>query len=410
MDFIGETTSLKKISALTGKYRVIPGAMGSSKTFSILLILINHASTARDKTILVASKELTKMRLTVIKDFVSIMKYFHKFNPDHFIGGTFYKFPNGSTVKFIGLDKEDLGRGLRSDVVFINECNKVNFEAFRELTARTKVVFLDYNPTNLFWVNTEVLGRDNCSTVTLTYLDNEYCPAGEVAEILSYKERGFDSEGNIINEFYANKYNVYGLGLVGGIEGAVYTGWQEITFDKFKSIDRQSLVGLDWGIVDPCGIVEVKYYDGNLYLHQLNYDSETKLRKRFSVTQLQAMGEDGMISHLFNRMAIPKHWDIICDSARKSGILNLRHHGWERAVGARKGPGSILDGISIMQGLRVHYTSTSSDIRNEFLAYQWSQDRNSEFEEKPEDINNHLMDAIRYSVMYLRNIGVINVI
>tara|TARA_R110000787_G_scaffold155217_7_gene268938 strand:- start:394 stop:1626 length:1233 start_codon:yes stop_codon:yes gene_type:complete len=410
MEFIGETTSLKKISKLKGKYRVVPGAMGSSKTFSILLILINHASTKDNKTILIASKELTKMRLTVIKDFVSIMKYFRKFNPDHFIGGTLYRFRNGSTIKFIGLDKEDLGRGLRSDVVFINECNKVNYEAFRELTARTKVVFLDYNPTNLFWVDSELLGRDNCETVTLTYKDNEYCPAGEVAEILSYKERGFDADGHIINEFYANKYNVYGLGLVGGIEGAVYSGWKEISYQDFRAIDRKSLIGLDWGIVDPCGIVEIKYYDGNLYVHELNYDSETKLRKRFSVTQLQAMGEDGMISFLFTKLGIPKDYDIICDSARKSGILNLRHHGWERAVGARKGPGSILDGISIIQGLRVHYTSSSTNLRNEYLAYQWSQDRNNEFEEKPEDQNNHICDALRYGVMYLRNIGVINIV
>jgi len=410
MEHIGATTSMKKISALRGKYRVIPGAMGSSKTFSILLILVNHASTKGGKTIIVASKELSKMRLTVIKDFVSIMKYFHRFNPSHFIGGSLYRYPNGSTIKFLGLDTDDIGRGLRSDIVFVNEANKIHYEAFRELTARTKVVYLDYNPTNLFWVNTEVLGRDNAETVTLTYKDNEYCPEGEVAEILSYKDRGFDSDGNIINAFYANKYNVYGLGKVGGIEGAVFVGWNEISYSDYCLIDRQPVVGLDFGIVDPTALVEVKYVDGVLYVHELNYASETQMRKRFNQSQLRAMGSEGIITNLFAHHNIPKHYDVICDSARKSGILALRGAGYERAIGTRKGPGSILDGISVMQSLSIYYTSSSINMRNEFLSYQWIQDRNGEFEEKPEDINNHLMDAVRYCCMHLRNIGVIKTI
>lgn len=410
MDHIGATTSMKKISALRGKYRVIPGAMGSSKTFSILLILVNHASQKSDKTIIVASKELSKMRLTVIKDFVTIMKYFNRFNPANFIAGSLYRYPNGSTIKFLGLDTDDIGRGLRSDIVFVNEANKIHYEAFRELTARTKVVYMDYNPTNIFWANTEVLGRSNAETVTLTYLDNEFCPAGEVAEILSYKERGFDQEGNIINAFYANKYNVYGLGLIGGIEGAVFVGWSEITLRQYKEIDRQPVIGLDFGIVDPTALVEVKYSDGNLYVHELNYASETQMRKRFNQAQLRAMGADGIITNLFEKHRIPKQHDVICDSARKSGILALRGAGYERAIGTRKGPGSILDGISIMQSLNIHYTSTSENMRNEFLSYQWVQDRNGEFEEKPEDQNNHLMDAVRYCCMHLRNLGVIKTI
>jgi len=66
------------------------------------------------------------------------------------LGGTLYRFPNGSFIKFLGLDKEDIGKGLRSDVIFVNEANKISFEAFRELTSRAKNTYLDFNPNKAF--------------------------------------------------------------------------------------------------------------------------------------------------------------------------------------------------------------------------------------------------------------------
>ena len=87
----------------------------------------------------------------------------------------FTTFETGSQIEFFGADQADKLRGGRRDRLFINECNNISFEAFEELEARTReLIILDWNPTNEFWFNTDVLGkRDDVEHIILNYLDNE---------------------------------------------------------------------------------------------------------------------------------------------------------------------------------------------------------------------------------------------
>ena len=403
------TTALRKISALNKRVWNILGGQGSGKTYSILIILINHALITANQEIFIASAELSKMRITVIKDFVNIIKDFNLHKTVNILGGTSAYFPNGSFIKFIGLDKEDIGKGLRSDVIFVNEANKIKFETYRELTSRAKRIIIDYNPNKKYWANTEVATREDCDSLVLTYLDNEFLSEEERNEIISYKGKGYDVKGNVINEYWANKWRIYGLGQVGGVEGRIFN-WHEISYVDYMKIDRPYLIGCDWGTADPFAIVELKYYDGALYVHELNYKSENEWRKRLSTTDMaQIMGsnDDGFVTWLFNRLNISKEVDVICDNNRQSKIIALREAGWDRAIAARKGKGSILDGIDLLQNLKVYYTSTSVNIANEQQEYCWRKDRFDVQLEEAEDANNHTIDAIRYAAMYLRGVGAI---
>lgn len=406
---IQPTTALKKIAYLHKRIKGIQGGQGAGKTFAILLLLIDFASAIPNKEIYIASAELSKMRITVIKDFVSVIKMIGLWSKNNFLGGTLYNFPNGSFIKFIGLDKEDIGKGLRSDVIFINEANKIKFETYRELTSRAKLIYIDFNPNKSFWYHTEVMTRSDCDNIILTYKDNELCSQQEITEILRFKDKGYDSKGHIINEYWANKWRIYGLGEVGGVEGRIFY-WKEINYNDYIKIDRPYLIGVDWGTSDPFAILEAKYYDGSLYVHELNYKSENEWRKRLSATQIQQMigsNDDGFVTWLFNRLNIAKDVDVICDNNRESKIIALRNAGWDRAVAVRKPKGSIIDGIDLLQNLNVYYTSTSVNIANEQTEYCWRKDRFDVQIEEPEDCNNHQIDAIRYVAMYLRNLGVI---
>jgi len=71
---IQPTTALRKIARLKKRIWVIQGGQGAGKTFSILILIINHALNHAGKEIFIASQELSKMRITVIKDFVKVMK------------------------------------------------------------------------------------------------------------------------------------------------------------------------------------------------------------------------------------------------------------------------------------------------------------------------------------------------
>jgi phage terminase large subunit len=405
---IEQTTALRKIAALRKRIKGIQGGQGASKTYSILMLIINHASSVPDKEIYIASDELSKMRITVIKDFVNIMKLVGLFKKDHFTDGTLYKFPNGSFIKFLGLDKDDIGKGLRSDLVFVNEANKVKFSTYRELTSRAKQVFLDFNPNKKFWFHTEVMPRNDCDFLKLTFLDNEFLSKEEVSEILRYKQLGFDSNGVVYNQYWANMWRVYGLGEVGQVEGRIYN-WKPISYFDYLNIEKETYYGCDWGLVDPFAVVEVKYYDGNLYVHELNYASENELRRGLNETQLHQINahqEEGLVSWLFERLNIRKEALIVCDSNRPTKIHALRRSGWEYAV-AVGGKSRVVDRIGTLQSLNIYYTDSSRNIEFEQEAYCRKKDKFDVVQEEPEDDNNHTLDAITYITEKLFKMGVI---
>jgi len=416
---IQQTTALRKIARLKKRIWVIQGGQGAGKTFSILILICNYAQSNPDREIFIASAELTKMRITVIKDFVKIMKEVGIYDPTAFTSGTFYRFKNGSFIKFIGLDKEDIGKGLRSDLVFINEANKVPFETYREMTSRAKRVILDFNPNAEFWVHTEILTRNDAEFLALTYRDNELLSIQERQEIEMMKFKAYhdphleryDFEANIKSKYWRNKWNIYGLGVMGFNPNRIFN-WKEISEADYLKIQAKKYYGVDWGKVDPWGILEAKYLDGALYLKELNYASENELMAVMTPDQLGKLRdkEEGIVAWQFERLGIPKNAIIVCDDNRAMKIVALRQAGWDYAIAAAKGPGCVLDGIGSLEQLDVYFTASSNNLRKEQESYSRITDRYGVVLEEPEDANSHLIDPTRYIVAFLKQQGVIKLI
>lgn len=431
---IQATTALRKISRLRKRIWGIQGGQGAGKTFSILMVLINHAASVPNKEIYIASDELSKMRITVIKDFVKIMMLFNIFVRERWTDGVLYRFPNGSFVRFIGLDKEDIGKGLRSDVMFVNEANKVKFDTYRELTSRAKRVIIDFNPNKKFWFHTEVETREDCEFLKLTYLDNEFLSKEERNEILLYKEKGYELEGNgdfvlrkevgedgtvtyrrvIKNNYWANMWLVYGEGNIGVVDGRIYT-FKKVPFSKYASLDKEEYIGNDWGKVDPWAVLGLKYSDGTLYAHELNYNSENEIQRALSETQLHqirgaGVGEDGELKGLvawkYRQFGIPHSRKIICDSNKPHKILSLRNAGWDYAisVGAKM---DLKNRVDILNNLNICYTDTSTNLEFEQENYCYDKDKFGVTLETPVDQDNHLLDAMAYGVSHMFRDGII---
>ena len=144
----------------------------------------------------------------------------------------------------------------------------------------------------------------------------------------------------------------------------------------------------------------------------MNYDSEDEWEKKLSVTERNAIKKEneGFITWLFTKLNVDKKKDIICDSNRPLKIAALRANKWERAVAIRKQHGSIVDGVDLLQNLRVFYTHTSENIKYEQENYSRSKDSNGKVLDEPIDADNHLIDPIRYVALYLQQIGVIKII
>jgi len=415
------TTALRKICKLKKKIWGIQGGQGAGKTYSILIIIINHCLNNEKKEVYIVSSELTKMRDTVIKDFVNICSSLNlTVNFTGLVNGSpRADFSNGSFVRFIGLDKEDVGKGLRSDVVFVNEANKTNFNTYRELTSRAKKIIIDFNPNKKFWFHNEILIRDDCDFLKLTFQDNEYLSSEERSEILRYRTRGYkdfnadvyDGSGVVINQYWANMWRVYGLGEVGEVEGRIYN-WNKIPYEDYNKINKTVYYGVDWGKVDPWAIVELKYHDGNLYVHELNYKSENEIERNLNQAQLHQIkaGDDGenegLMGWMFNRLKIEKNKTIVCDNNRPNKIRSLRRSGWEYAV-AVGGKTDLINRIGILSGLNIFYTDCSKNIEIEQESYCYEKDKAGTLQEKPIDQDNHTIDAIAYATQKMFEMGII---
>lgn len=377
---IQQTTSLRKIASLKKRIKVVRGGQGSGKTISILILLINHAASTPNKEILIISAELTKMRLTVIKDFVKVMRLIGIYDENRFLAGTLYRFPNGSFIKFIGLDKEDVGKGLRSDVAYFNEVNKCNQESYRQVSSRAGKVYVDYNPDAEFFIDTDVIGRDDADFLQLSFMDNELLPETERDEILRYKTKGYNEDGTIKDPYWANLWEVYGLGNIGNLQGAIFNNW-EIIEELPKEAELISY-GLDWGFTnDPTALVAVYKYNEAIIIDELIY--QTGLT-------------NSMLYNKIVELKLDEYVGIVADSSDPKSIQDLINMGYQNCFGAKKGVDSVMFGIGKMQEYKILITKRSTNAIKEFRAYRWAEDKNGKSLGMPVDKDNHIIDPVRY--------------
>jgi len=392
----------------TGKYKYIinSGSSRSSKTFSILqLFWVLAWSNERIK---LAAFRITKKdcKDTILQD---MLKYYPTLdNWDKVVynkSESYFTFPNGSQIFIEGTDDELKVMGYHSDYLWFNEFYKLSKETFDQLDMRcSNTIFMDYNPVGNHWADS-VMKRDNAIVIHSTFKDNPFIPIEQKKKILSYEPTEYNVKQGTSNEY---NWQVFGLGLKAEKQGRIYN-WNEINYYDYLNIEKQTYYGCDWGLVDPFAIVEVKYHDGNLYVHELNYKSENELRKNLTTTelhQINANQDEGLVSWMFTKLNIPKDKIIVCDSNRPTKIIALRRSGWEYAVSVG-GKTRLIDRIGTMQGLNVYYTSTSKNIEFEQENYSYQKDRFGVTLENPEDGNDHLINAIEYIAQKLFEMNII---
>jgi len=371
------TKALAKISKVVKEndLAIIQGGQGAGKTIAILMLLVSLCYRHK-KEVTICSSELSKLKGTAILDFLKILKDYNIYSLSNWNKSEMiYRFDNGSFIEFIGLDKTDVGKGRRRDYVFINETNKVNIQSFTDITARAKKVICDFNPDAYFYLHD--LKTDK-NFISLTFKDNNFLPEKEVNNILEYYNRGYFPDGTIKNNYWANKWKVYGLGEIGSLDGVIFNNWQTI---KTIPTDARLLgYGLDFGYSnDPTSIIEVYTYNGQRILNEICYQKELT---------------NSQIAKL-----IPTKMPVYCDSAEPKSIVELKRLG----VNSRpvtKGSDSINFGIQIIQEQNYLVTENSRNLITELQRYTWKTDKKTgEKLNQPIEDYNHAIDAFRYHEM-----------
>lgn len=109
---------------------------------------------------------------------------------------------------------------------------------------------------------------------------------------------------------------------------------------------------------------------------------------------------------LFAEVEGMERWPSRGDSSRPETIDYLRRHGFPKMRGAKKGKGSVEDGILFLQGFDIVVHPRCANLWNEFSNYAYKTDKQTgEILPVVEDAHNHAIDALRYAVERLHRKG-----
>lgn len=352
------------------RVQVHQGGTRSGKTYSICTALIEWACTHPNSkaVITIVRKTYPALRASVMRDFIEILQKENIYREEnHNKSDSSYRL-FGNLFEFVSIDAPQKIRGRKRTVCFINEANELTYEDWQQLILRTTdKMIIDFNPSDTFsWIYDYVLPRDDADFYQTTYKDNPYLGADTIAEI----ERLKDTDDNY--------WRIYGLGERGVNVSAIFPRWSVAPIPENAKLVAY---GMDWGFTnDPTALVAIYQTGHELYFDELLY--ETGLTNQDIAERLKTIIGD-------------KRTPIIADSAEPKSIEEIHRMGWN-VKPSKKGPDSIRVGIDIMKRHKLHATKDSTNLHKELQNYQWETDRNNRQLNKPKDIHNHAIDAIRY--------------
>ncbi|MFN9581269.1 MAG: PBSX family phage terminase large subunit [Bacteroidota bacterium] len=368
------TTAIGKLRKLSKRIKIVRGGTSAGKTFGVLPILIDRATKQAGLEISVVAETVPHLRRGAMKDFIKIMQSTNRFIDANWNRSLLtYRFSNGSFIEFFSAEQPDKLRGARRNILYINECNNVDFESYSQLAIRTSdEIWLDYNPVAEFWVDTELMKDPDAELIVLTYKDNEALSDSIVREIEKARDKAPTSD------YWSNWWKVYGLGEVGTLQGVVYEDWKQC--DTIPEDAKLVSHGMDFGFTnDPTTLIAVYKSDGKLWVRELLY--RTNMTNNDIGNYLKSLN--------FNRN------ELICDSAEPKSIEELRLQGFN-VHPAIKGADSIKIGIDILKRYDLMITKDSTNLIKELRGYTWDKDNTGKYTGKPIDTFNHALDALRY--------------
>ena len=173
----------------------------------------------------------------------------------------------------------------------------------------------------------------------------------------------------------------------GVAEGLVFENYTIKDFDIMATIKRvgETTAGLDFGFT----------HDATTF-PRLAVDLDNKELWIYAEHYEHAMTTDDIYNMIVD--ADMKNALITADSAEQRLIAELRAKGISRITPSVKGAGSINAGIDFMKQFKIYIHPSCVKTIEEFDTYIYKQDKDGKWLNEPIDANNHIIDAVRYSL------------
>jgi phage terminase large subunit len=352
------------------------GGARSSKSFSLMQIVVIWLYTGRISGGFVGEGMFTIIRMTfpalratVYKDFIDYLIELDLYKFIHHSKSTNEFIYGKRVISFIPADSEQKLRGRKHTFAWLNEVNDIPYEVFHQVNIRTeKQVFMDVNPSGHPWARTEIEDkqdeRGNVHVDVSTYHDNPFLSEAIKQEIEALKFTDPDL------------YSIYALGAWTELKGVIFPQVKIV-----RELPEKGRVywAMDFGYNDPCVLVKIVKDGNDIYIQTLIYQSKL------------------LLDEMAQMMLDFKVGIVYCDSSEPRTIEELKRRG-VRAKAARKGPDSIINGITYLKQHNLHITQGSLKSIEEFSVYKWAEDSDGNMLDKPIDKFNHTPDAVRYAL------------
>lgn len=381
-------------------YRVVKGSRGSKKSKTTALNFITRLLKYPWANLLVVRRYSNTNKQSTYTDFkwaCNQLKVTHLFKFNESLPEITLK-KTGQKILFRGLDDELKITSITVDVgilcwAWFEEAYQVEtedkfstvVESIRgslDVPGFFKQITVTFNPWNeRHWLKRVFFDKDtrraDTLALTTTYKCNEWLDEVD-------KQRYEDLY--ITNP---RRARIVCDGEWGVAEGLVFENVKVEDFDKdelLKDKNNKLALGLDFGFThDPTALVACLINDETKQIHIFDEAYQVGLITRDVANLITSKGY--------------QKTTIIADSAEPRLIEELKQeHGLRRVKPSRKGKDSIMAGISKLQDYQIIVHPSCTHIMDEFYSYCYQQDKEGNWLNKPEDKNNHLMDALRYAL------------
>jgi phage terminase large subunit len=188
-------------------------------------------------------------------------------------------------------------------------------------------------------------------------------------------------------------------------ESRVFHNWRVEEFET--PADVAFLFGGDWGFAaDPDVLVRCYVVGRTLYVDAEAYEIGCEIDQTpflFDTVGCRACRPHSPCNGTGDGHGMARRWEIIADSARPETISYMQHHGYPRIIPAKKGPGSIEEGVQFLKNYDIIVHPRCAHVIDELTTYSFKRNTlTDQILPQLEDKKNHVIDALRYAVEKLR--------
>lgn len=379
-------------------YRVVKGSRGSKKSKTTALNFIHRIMKYEWANLLVVRRYSNTNRQSTYTDLkwaANKLKVSHLFKFNESMPEITY-LPTGQKILFRGLDDPLKITSITVDVGILSWAWFEEAYQFEDMAAVDTVIesirgshdapdffkqiTLTFNPwSERHWLKREFFDvktkRRDVFSDTTTFRVNEWLD---------------DVDRQRMEDLYntnPRRARIVCDGEWGVAEGLVFENFKVVNFDPIQKIKEIQEVthGQDYGFTnDPTTHVSsiVDLENKEIWIYDEHYEL--------------AMTTQDIYNMVKEKDAL--NASITGDSAEARLIAELRSKGMKRLHKSIKGKGSINQGILFLQGFKIYIHPSCVRTIEEFNTYTFTKDKEGKWTNVPIDENNHIIDALRYSM------------